>query len=350
MTERSRNVATAAAPDAGETRSLTIAEALNEALHEEFARDSRAFAFGEDVAAGGLFGVLKDLRDRFGPARVFNTPISEQAIAGMAVGAALVGARPVAEIQIMDFLSLALDQIANHAAKLPYMTGGQLQVPLVIRGPATTGIGLAAQHSQSLEAWVAHVPGLKVVMPSTPADAKGLLKSAIRDPNPVVFFEKRILYAVRGEVPAGEHLVPIGRADVCREGRDVTLIASGLSAHYGREAARRLAEEGIDVELIDLRTIKPLDVETIVTSVRKTHRVVVANDGYRTCGFAAEVMATLVEEAFDHLDAPIARVTSADTPVPYAQNLETEVLVTVDKLVRAVRAMVGAEAPAAAGR
>jgi pyruvate dehydrogenase E1 component beta subunit len=326
-----------------EARQLTMAEALNEALHEEFARDSRTLIFGEDIAdTGGLFGVTRGLQDRFGPGRVFNTPISEQAITGTAVGAALVGARPIVEIQVMDFLSLAMDQLANHAAKLPYMTGGQLQVPLVVRGPVTSNIGLAAQHSQSLEAWVAHVPGLKVVMPSTPADAKGLLKSAIRDPNPVVFFEKRLLYSTRGDVPSGERLIPLGKADVCRIGRDVTLIASGIAAFYARDAARKLAEEGIDVELIDLRTLKPLDVETIVASVRKTGRVIVANDGYRTCGYAAEVVATLVEEAFDYLDAPIVRVTAADTPVPYAANLEAEVLVTLDKLLQAARELVGA--------
>ncbi|HEY3079055.1 MAG TPA: alpha-ketoacid dehydrogenase subunit beta [Chloroflexota bacterium] len=331
------------------TRELTIAEALNEALHEELEADPTVFTFGEDIASGGLFGVNKGLRDRFGRERCFNTPISEQAIAGLAVGAAMVGARPVAEIQIMDFISLALDQIANHAAKLPYMTGGQIRVPMVVRGPATTGIGLAAQHSQSLEAWVVHVPGLKVVMPSTPADAKGLLKSAIRDPNPVVFFEKRLLYSVRGPVPDGEHLVPLGVADVVREGRDVTLVASGFAAHYGREAVARLAEEGIDVELIDLRTLKPLDLDAIIGSVRKTHRVVVASDGYRTCGFASELAAAVMEAAFDYLDAPVARVASADTPVPCAQNLEAEVLITTDKLVRAVREVVGAAEPSPAG-
>ncbi|MBI2941089.1 MAG: alpha-ketoacid dehydrogenase subunit beta [Chloroflexi bacterium] len=329
-------------------RSLTVAEALNEALHEEFERDPRTLVFGEDIAdTGGLFGVTRGLLDRFGPRRVFGTPISEQAIAGAAVGAALVGARPIAEIQIMDFLTLAMDQIVNHAAKLRYMTGGQLRVPLVIRGPVGAGVGLAAQHSQSLEAWFVHIPGLKVVMPSTPADAKGLLKSAIRDPNPVIFFEKRVLYAIRGDVPTGEHLVPLGKAEVCRTGRDVTLLASGLSAHYGRDAAQKLAEQGIDVELIDLRTLKPLDVDTIVASVRKTGRVIVANDGYRTCGFAAELVSTLVEEAFDYLDAPIVRVAGADAPIPYAQNLEAEVLVTTDKLIRAVRELVGASAPAA---
>lgn len=323
-------------------RTLSIAEALNEALHEELERDPRTLTFGEDIEGGGLFGVTRGLLDRFGPGRVKNTPISEQAITGVAVGAAMVGARPIVEIQIMDFLTLAMDQLANHAAKLPYMTGGQIRVPMVLRGPAATGVGLAAQHSQSLEAWVVHVPGLKVVMPSTPADAKGLLKSAIRDPNPVVFFEKRIMYAVRGDVPGGERVVPLGKAEVCRPGRDVTLIASGLSAHLARGAVVDLAAEGIDVELIDLRTLKPLDVETLVESVRKTHRAVVANDGYRTGGFAGEVLSVLVEEAFDDLDGPIVRVAAADTPVPYAENLEAEAIISREKIIRGVRQAVAA--------
>lgn len=326
-----------------ENRRLTISEALNEALHEELARDPHTLLFGEDLAeTGGLFGVARGLKDRFGPERVFNTPISEPAITGLAVGAAMVGAHPIVEIQIMDFLTLALDQLANHAAKLRYMTGGQVSVPMVLRGPVTGQIGLAGQHSQSLEAWVTHVPGLKVVMPSTPADAKGLLKSAIRDPNPVVFFEQRLLYSVRGEVPSGEHLVPLGQAEICRVGRDVTLLASGRSAHFAREAVAALERDGIDVELIDLRTLKPLDLETIVKSVKKTSRVVVANDGYRTSGFASEIVATLMDEAFDYLDAPVIRVTGADTPAPYAQNLEDEVMITTRKLVRAVRQAVGA--------
>ena len=327
-------------------RELSVAEALNEALHEEFARDDRMLIFGEDIAnGGGLFGVTRGLVEKFGRQRVFNTPLSEPAMTGMAVGAALVGARPVVEIQLMDLLTLTMDQLANHAAKLRYMTGGQVQVPMVLRGPVTAGIGLAAQHSQSLESWVVHIPGLKVVMASTPADAKGLLKSAIRDPNPVVFFERRLLYGLRGEVPDGEYLIPIGKAKVSRPGRDVTLIASGISAHFAREAALRLAEEGIDVEVIDLRTLKPLDMESIVASVQKTGRVVVANDGYRTCGFAAEVVTRIVEEAFDYLNAPIMRVTSEDVPVPYAQEIEAEVLISVEKILQATRRIMGTSEP-----
>ena len=327
-------------------RELSIAEALNEALHEAFARDDRTLIFGEDIAnGGGLFGVTRGLVEKYGSQRVFNTPLSEQAMTGMAVGAALVGARPILEIQLMDLLTLTMDQLANHAAKLRYMTGGQVQVPMVLRGPVVGGIGLAAQHSQSLEAWVAHIPGLKVVMASTPADAKGLLTSVIRDPNPAVFFERRQLYGLRGEVPVGEYSIPLGKAWISRPGTDVTLVASGISALYAQEAALRLAEEGIDVEVIDLRTLKPLDMDTIVASVQKTGRAVVANDGYRTCGFAAEVVTRIVEEAFDALNAPIVRVTSEDVPVPYAQEIEAEVLISAEKILKAVRAIMGRGEP-----
>jgi pyruvate/2-oxoglutarate/acetoin dehydrogenase E1 component len=319
-------------------RQLTLAQALNEALVEEMRRDPAVFVIGEDVGASeGLFGVTQGLLGEFGGGRVVDSPISEAAIVGAGVGAAMVGARPVVEIQVMDFLSLAMDQLANHAAKIRYMTGGLLSVPLVVRGPAATGIGLAAQHSQSLEAWVAHVPGLKVVMPSTPYDAKGLLKSAIRDDNPVVFFEKRILYAASGEVPDEEYVVPLGEAVVRRDGTDVTIVGSGLAASYALQAAEVLAEEGIQAEVVDLRTLVPLDVETIVRSVRKTHRVVVANDGYRNCGFAAEVGMRIVELAFDDLDAPIARVTCEDAPIPYAAPLEERVVVGADRIAAAAR-------------
>ncbi len=240
----------------------------------------------------------------------------------------------------MDFLSLAMDQLANHAAKLRYMTGGQVAVPMLVRGAVPTGIGLAAQHSQSLEAWVAHIPGLKVIMPSTPYDAKGLIKSAIHDGNPVVCFEKRLLYATTGPVPEGEYLIPLGKAAIRRPGSQVTIIGSGLAAHYAVEAAEALARDGIDAEVIDLRTLVPLDVETIVASVKKTHRAVVANDGYRTCGFAAELVATILEHAFDYLDAPIMRVTCDDVPIPCAANLEAQVLVSAEEIATAVRQLV----------
>jgi len=319
-------------------RRITLAQALNEALVEEMRRDPAVFVIGEDVGASeGLFGVTKGLQREFGEGRVVDSPISEAAIVGAGVGAAIVGARPVVEIQVMDFISLALDQLANHAAKIHYMTGGLLSVPLVVRGPAATGIGLAAQHSQSLEAWVAHIPGLKVVMPSTPHDAKGLLKSAIRDDNPVVFFEKRLLYAATGDVPTEEYVVPLGEAVVRRTGTDVTIVGSGLAASHALQAAEVLAGEGIQAEVVDLRTLVPLDMETVVRSVRKTHRVVVANDGYRTCGFASEVGMRIVETAFDDLDAPIARVTCQDAPIPYAAPLEEQVIVGADRIVAAVR-------------
>ncbi len=322
-------------------RTLSLAEAINEALWEEMGRDPRVFVLGEDVAAsGGLFGCTKGLLEAFGPARVIDTPISEQAFTGMGVGAAIAGARPVVEIQVMDFLSLAMDQLANHAAKLRYMTGGQVAVPMLVRGAVPTGIGLAAQHSQSLEAWVAHIPGLKVIMPSTPYDAKGLIKSAIRDGNPVLCFEKRLLYATTGVVPEGEYLIPLGKAAIRRPGSQVTIIGSGLAAHYAVEAAAALAGEGIDAEVIDLRTLVPLDVDTITASVKKTHRAVVANDGYRTCGFAAELVATILEQAFDYLDAPVVRVTCDDVPIPCAANLEEQVLVSAEKIAEAVRQLV----------
>ncbi len=322
----------------GTGRELTLSQALNEALLQEMRRDPAVFVMGEDVGASeGLFGVTRGLQNEFGAGRVIDAPISEAGFVGAGVGAALVGARPVIEIQVMDFLSLAMDQLANHAAKLRYMTGGLLSVPLVVRGPAATGIGLAAQHSQSLEAWVAHIPGLKVVMPSTPYDAKGLLTSAIRDDNPVVFFEKRLLYATLGPVPEDDYLVPLGQAVVRREGSDLTLVGSGLSAHYALEAAATLAAAGIAAEVIDLRTLVPLDVATIVRSVRKTGRVVVANDGYRTCGFAAEVATRIMEEGFDYLDAPVVRVTCQDAPIPYAEPLEQQVIVSAARIVAAAR-------------
>ncbi|MBI3973149.1 MAG: dehydrogenase [Chloroflexi bacterium] len=328
------------AQDSG-VRTLTVADAINEALYEEMQRDPCVLVMGEDVAAsGGLFGTTKRLLDEFGPLRCIDTPISEQAFTGMGVGAAIAGTRPVVEIQVMDFLSLAMDQLANHAAKLRYMTGGQVAVPLLLRGAVPTGIGLAAQHSQSLEAWVAHIPGLKVIMPSTPYDAKGLIKRAIRDGNPVVCFEKRLLYGVTGPVPEGDYLIPLGKAAFRRRDSQVTIVGSGLAARYAVEAAEKLAAEGIDAEVIDLRSLVPLDVETIAASVKKTHRVVVANDGYRNCGFAAELIATIMEHAFDFLDAPIARVTCDDVPIPCAANLEEQVLVSAKKIAAAVREIV----------
>ncbi len=324
-------------------RELTLAAALNEALHEEMARDSALLVLGEDVGAfGGLFEVTAGLLDRFGGQRVLDTPISEAAITGMAVGAALVGSRAVVELQIADFLTLAMDQLVNHAAKWRYMSGGQVTVPLVLRAPVTSGTGLGAQHGQSFEAWLVHVPGLVVVMPATPYDAKGLLKSAIRDDNPVVMLEKRMLYGRRGAVPETDYLIPLGEAAQLREGDDVTLIAYGAGVHLAMQATRELARNGIEADLLDLRTLKPLDLEAVSRSIQKTGRVVVVSEAARAGGFASELVARIVDECWDDLDGPPVRVTAADTPIPYAANLERQVMPQAADIVKAVGALLGA--------
>lgn len=321
-------------------RELTMSEALNEALHEEMEREPGVWVIGEDIAQlGGLFGVTKGLLDRFGPQRVIDSPISEAGISGAGVGAALVGCRPVVELQISDFITLTMDQVVNHGAKWRYMSGGKVSVPLVVRGPISNAIGMAAQHSQTLESWFVHAPGLVVILPSTPYDAKGLLKSAIRDDNPVVFLEKRLLYSRRGPVPEGEYTVPIGMADVKREGRDVTVVAYAQGVHLALQAGRQLAREGIELEVVDVRTLKPLDLETILESVRKTGRLVVVSEAPRAGGFAGDVVARVVDEAWDALQAPPARVTAKDVPIPYAATLEREVLPQVDDLVAAVNGL-----------
>ena len=330
-------------------REITMSEALNEALHEEMAREERVLLIGEDIGSiGGLFQVTAGLLDRFGTQRVIDSPISEAAIAGFGVGAALVGGRPIVELQISDFVTLTMDQVVNHAAKWRYMSGGKVSVPFVIRGPISNGIGMAAQHSQSLEAWFVHAPGLIVIMPSTPYDAKGLLKSAIRDDNPVVMLEKRLLYSRRGPVPEGEYLVPIGVADVKREGKDVTVVGIAQGVHHALQAARELAREGIEVEVIDPRTLKPLDIDTIAASVRKTGRLVVVHEAARAGGFASEVVARVLDVAFDALHAAPVRVTGADTPIPYAASLERAVLPGPEEVVRAIRQVLGS-VPAGTG-
>jgi pyruvate/2-oxoglutarate/acetoin dehydrogenase E1 component len=319
-------------------RELTMSAALNEAMHEEMERDPTVLMIGEDIAEmGGLFQVTEGLLERFGSQRVIDSPISEAGISGAGVGAALVGCRPVVELQISDFVTLAMDQVVNHAAKWRYMSGGRVSVPFVIRGPISNGIGMAAQHSQTLEAWFVHTPGLIVMMPATPYDAKGLLKSAIREPNPVVFLEKRLLYSRRGPVPEGEYTVPIGVADVKRAGSDATVVAYGQCVHYALQAGRQLAAEGIELEVIDLRTLKPLDIDTIAESVRKTGRLVVLSEGARAGGFASEVVARIVDEAWDSLQTAPVRVTAKDTPIPYAATLEREVLPQVEDVVAGVR-------------
>jgi pyruvate/2-oxoglutarate/acetoin dehydrogenase E1 component len=322
---------------------VSYAQALNQALKEEMRRDPLVFVLGEDVGRiGGLFKVTQGLLEEFGPRRVIDTPISEAAIAGAGIGSALVGARPVIEFQFLDFITIAMDQIVNHAAKLRYMTGGMVSVPLVIRAPVCAGISLGAQHSQSLESWFVHVPGIKVVMPSTPADAKGLLLSAIRDNGPVLFLEHRLLYAQMGMVPQEGFVVPLGSAEIKRGGSDVTVIATGRTVTLALSAAEKLSAEGIEIEVVDPRTLKPLDLATITGSIKKTHRLVVVSDGWKTCGYAAEMMATVMEECFFDLDAPIHRVTTRDFPMPVAPPLQEAVMVSEENIIGACRLSVNA--------
>jgi pyruvate/2-oxoglutarate/acetoin dehydrogenase E1 component len=302
---------------------LTYREALNQAMREEMRRDETIVLMGEEVGFyQGAYKVSKGMLEEFGPMRVLDTPITELGFTGLGVGASMVGLRPIVEMMTFNFALLALDQIVNSAAKMLYMSGGQFNIPVVIRGPGGAGHQLGAQHSQALESWFCHVPGLKVVMPSTPADAKGLLKTSIRDNNPVVFIESEVLYGTRGEVPEGDHLVPLGVADIKRQGKDVTLIAHSRMVLLALEAAADLAKEGIEAEVIDPRTLRPLDSETLVQSVKKTNRAVVVEQGWPYCGVGAQIVDILQSRAFDYLDAPILRVTGADVPTPYAKNLE----------------------------
>ena len=325
-------------------RELHYWRALNEALREEMQRDERVFLMGEDIArwgaGGGIFGVTRNLVNEFGPDRVRDTPISEEGIVGIGVGAAVTGMRPVIEIMYIDFLTLAMDQVVNQAAKMRYMFGGKAKVPLVIRTQEGAGRGNAAQHSQSLEAWFVHVPGLKVVVPSTPADAKALLKSAIRDDNPVIFIEHKLLYATRGPVPDGEYTIPLGVADIKRPGRDVTFVGIHTLVHRGLAAAEKLAQEGIEVEVIDPRTLYPLDIETIVRSVKKTGRLVIGHEAPQRGGVAAEIAMQVMEQAFDYLDAPIVRVCGANCPIPYNQTLERAAIPQEEDIIRAIKSIV----------
>lgn len=319
-------------------RELTYRDALNEALREEMARDESVFVIGEDVGQhGGPMQVVKGLWQKYGDWRVRDAPISEAGFVGLGVGAALTGLRPVVEIMYIDFAALALDQIVNQAAKARYMFGGKARVPLVIRTQGGGGRGNAAQHSQSLEMWYAHVPGLIVIQPSTPADAKGLLKTAIRSDNPVMFIEHKLLYNTKGLVPDDEYTIPLGVADIKRAGRDVTIVAHSRMVLFALNAAEQLAAQNIDAEVIDPRTLKPLDLDTIVKSVKKTHRLVVVSEGVRMGGFASELAAQIQDTAFDWLDAPVARVTTEDVPIPYNERLELEALPTQDDIVRAAK-------------
>lgn len=323
-------------------RKITYRDSLREALREEMQRDSRVFLLGEDIGRfwGGAFKVTDGLAQEFGDERVRDTPISESAIIGTAVGAAITGMRPVAEIMFGDLTALAMDQIANQAAKIRYMFGGQASCPLVIRTPFGAGVNIASHHSQSLEAWFMHVPGLHVAVPSTPYDAKGLLKTAIRGSNPVFFCEHKLLYPVEGEVPEQEYLIPFGKADVKKEGTDVTVVATSYMVHKALNAATTLLKDGVDAEVVDPRTLTPLDVTTITGSVRKTGRVVIVSEDCRTGGVSAEIAALVAERALDYLDAPVKRVTTPDTPIPFSPPLEQFIIPNEESIIKAVKEVV----------
>ncbi|MGB8509260.1 MAG: pyruvate dehydrogenase complex E1 component subunit beta [Pyrinomonadaceae bacterium] len=318
---------------------ITMREALNQAMREEMHRDENVFLLGEEVAAyQGAYKVSKGLLEEFGEKRVIDSPITELGFAGLGVGAAMVGLRPVIEFMTFNFSILATDQIVNSAAKMLYMSGGQFKIPIVFRGPNGSAYQVSSQHSQALESWYAHFPGLKVVMPSTPADAKGLLKSAIRDDDPVIFLEQERMYGNKGEVPDDENFtIPLGVADVKREGTDATIVARSLMVPIALKAAEELEKQGVSVEVIDPRTIRPLDTATIINSVKKTNRVVIAEESHAFCGVGAEISAQIMEHAFDYLDAPVLRLSGVDAPMPYARNLEKLALPDVPRLVAAVR-------------
>lgn len=318
---------------------ITMREALNQALREEMLRDPDVFLMGEEVAEyQGAYKVTKGLLEELGPKRVIDTPITELGFAGLGVGAAMVGLRPIIEFMTFNFSILATDQIINSAAKMRYMSGGQFKIPIVFRGPGGSAFQVSSQHSQALESWFAYFPGLKVVMPSTPADAKGLLKASIRDDDPVIFIEQERMYGNKGEVPEDpEFAIPLGLADVKREGTDATIVARSLMVPVALKAAEQLEKQGISCEVIDPRTIRPLDIDTIVESVKKTNRVVVAEESHPFCGVAAEISMEIVERAFDYLDAPVKRVSAVDVPMPYAKNLEQLAIPDVEQLVAAVR-------------
>ena len=302
---------------------ITYREALNQALAEEMERDDSVFLMGEEVGEyDGAYKVSKGLLDRFGELRVVDSPISELGFAGLGVGAAMVGLRPIIEFMTFNFSILALDQVFHSAAKILYMSGGQINIPMVFRGPTGAALQLAAQHSQACETWYVHAPGIKVVTPATPADAKGLLKASIRDNDPVAFMEGELLYNLRGEVPEGEHIVPLGLADLKREGEDVSIITHGKMVHLALQSAAMLAKEGIEADVLDLRSLRPLDVDAILATVKKTNRIVYLEEGWPYGGIGSQIAALVQEEAFDDLDAPVLRVTQADVPMPYAKNLE----------------------------
>jgi len=323
-------------------REVTIRDSLREALREEMQRDESVFLLGEDIGRfwGGAFGVTKGLAEEFGDERVRDTPISENAIIGVAVGSAITGMRPVAEIMFGDLTALAVDQICNQAAKIRYMFGGQVSVPCVIRTPFGAGVNIASHHSQSLEAWFMHTPGLHVAVPSTPHDAKGLLKKAIRGNNPVFFVEHKLLYPIKGMIPDKDYTVPFGVADVKREGKDVTIVATLYMVLKALAAAEQLSKEGISAEVLDPRTLVPLDKTAIVKSVKKTGRLVIVSEDCKTAGVSAEIAAVVAEEALDYLDAPIKRVAEPDTPIPFSPSMEQFVIPSEKSIVQAVRSVI----------
>ncbi len=318
---------------------ITYRDALNQALRDEMERDPDVFLMGEEVGVyQGAYKVSRGLLEAFGDRRVVDTPIAELGFAGVGVGAAMAGLRPIIEFMTWNFALLAIDQVVNSAAKMYYMSGGQVPVPVVFRGPGGSALQLAAQHSQAFESWYAHIPGLKVVAPATPYDAKGLLKSSIRNNNPVVFIEGEMLYNTKGEVPEGEYTVPLGKADIKREGTDVTVVCHSKTVSVALKAAERLAEEmDVSTEVVDLRTIRPLDVDTITQSITKTNRCVIVEEGWPFCGVGAQVVDDVQRLAFDHLDAPLIRVTGADVPMPYNKHLERAAKPNPDKVIAAVR-------------
>jgi len=321
------------------TREITYLEAVREALRQEMQQDEKVILLGEDIGVyGGAFGVTMGLLQEFGEERVIDTPISELTIAGAAIGAALVGLRPVGEIMFMDFITLASEQLVNQAAKIRFMFGGETSVPMVIRTPAGSGTGAAAQHSQSLENWFVHTPGIKVVAPTSPYDVKGLLIAAIRDPNPVLFIEHKLLYKTKGHVPEESYEIPLGKAEIKRAGKDLTIIATTIMVKRALEAAEKLAAEGIDVEVVDPRTLKPLDTDTLIQSVIKTGKLLIVHEACKTGGYGGELAGVISEsEAFDYLEAPIVRLAGRDMPIPYNRNLEAHAVPQVDDIIEAAR-------------
>lgn len=321
-------------------KEMTYWQAINEALAEEMDRDPKVFVMGEDVAIyGGAYGVTRGLYQKFGEERVRDTAISEAAIVGAGLGAAMTGMKPVVEIMYVDFMGIAMDQLNNQVSKIRYMFGGKVKVPLVIRTEGGCGRTLGAHHSQSLEAWFTHIPGIKVIMPATPNDAKGLLKSAIREDNPIVYIEHKMLYNTKGHVQEGEYTIPIGKADIKKEGKDITIISYSLSLIHCLNAAKELEKDGINAEIIDLRTLLPLDIGTIVESVKKTHRVLIVHEAWKTGGFGAEIGMQIVENTFDYLDGPIVRHCGADVPMPKAPNLEKLAVPSKDSIIKTVKEM-----------